>query len=270
MEIPFSCNICYCKCPSKDDMKTHMDTHKEKPFSCSKCDYKCPSSADMKRHIDTHKEKPFSCSECDYKSPSNADMKRHMDTHKEKNRYLCDVDKCNYTCEETDSLELHKITHKQKWSDIARSPPRYNKYLQKPDIPIKRNNPIRQNQEPAREYSRNDSQRNPKGLITGSNRKSPLSVTPRAHWAYVFATGYSTRTQEKDVQREVAAGIERRLGKRYAVYVTKEQSRYDTYSSFRISIHIANSEILMESSLWPENVRVKWYKHNRDRNITDQ
>ena len=46
-------------------------------------------------------------------------MKRHMDTHKEKNRYLCDVGKCNYTRGEIDLLESHKRTHMKKWSEIV-------------------------------------------------------------------------------------------------------------------------------------------------------
>ena len=88
--------------------------------------------------------------------------------------------------------------------------------------------------------------------ITVSNRSSHLSVAPRLHWAYVYATGYSPRTQEEDVRRDLEANLERRIGKRCCVIVEKLTSKYKphtTYSSFRVSVRIYKSKVLLESSL---------------------
>ena len=115
-------------------------------------------------------------------------------------------------------------------------------------------------------YRTNSSQKNSKKSITGSNRSSPLSVAPRLHWAYVYATGYDPRTHEEDVRRDLEDNLERRIGKRCCVIVDKLTSKYKThttYSSFRVSVRIFKSEVLLESSLWPENVTARWYQHNR-------
>ena len=217
--------------------------------------------------METHKEKPFKCHECEYKSQAWKDMKAHMNTHKEVNKYACDIGECKYICWDVNTLNTHKRIHEKKFSDVAKSPPRFS---QANEGNINNNNnsksTFRQNHKNYKGNSSYNSQRNPKKSITGSNRSSPLSVTPRLHWSYIYATGFSPSTHEDDVRRDLEANIERRIGKRTCVIVEKLVSKYKPntrYSSFRVSVRIFNSEILMESSLWPEYCTVRWYQHNR-------
>ena len=65
------------------------------------------------------------------------------------------------------------------------------------------------------------------------------------------------------MKRELEANLQRKTGKEIYVQVDKEKTRYDTYSSFKISCRIVNSEIFMDKSLWPANCKAKWYSHNR-------
>ena len=185
-----------------------------------------------------------------------------MNNHKEVTNFVCDIEGCDYICGEVSTLNTHKRIHEKKFSEVAKSPPRF---LQ---TSVTNNNTStpRQGQKSFKDHRNHNSQRNPKKSITGSNKSSPLSVTPRLHWAYVYATGYSPRTQEEDVRRDLEANIQRRIGKKTVVIVEKLTSKYrpnPSYSSFRISVRIFNSEILLERSLWPENITARWYQNNR-------
>ena len=240
----------------------------EKPFACTHCEFKCREKGKMKSHMDTHKEKPFACTQCDYTCPEKKDMKLHMDTHKEKSKYLCDIGNCPIYCESVLLLKEHKKIHEKRYSDIAKNPPRYNQTHSKQYPSNKSQTDNSKNYKYEKDHSRNDPQRKHNGLITGSNRNSHLSVTPSTHWAYVFATGYSTRTREVDVKLDIEENLRRKMGGKITyVQVEKVQTRYDTYRSFRISCRLANSKILMDSALWPENVKVKWYRHNRNNSM---
>ena len=261
-ETPFSCKDCDFKCIGMEGMKIHMETHKEKTFSCKDCDFKCIGMEGMKIHMETHKDKPFKCNECEFKCQKWNDMKVHMNTHKEESNFVCDIEGCNYICGEVSTLNTHKRIHEKKFSDVAKSPPRFSQTSDTNN----NTSTFRQGQKSSKDYSNHNSQRNPKKSITGSNKSSPLSVTPRLHWAYVYATGYSPRTHEEVVRRDLEANIERRIGKKACVIVEKLTSKYrpnTSYSSFRISVRISNSGILLERSLWPENITARWYQNNR-------
>ena len=134
-----------------------------------------------------------------------------------------------------------------RWSDVARSPPKNIQAHNRQDLSKKSKAPNRQNHI----SEKNDSHRNPKGFTMGFNKNSPLSVSPRPHWAYVFATGYSTRTQAHEVKRDIEANLQRKTGKIHFVKVDREDTRYDSYRSFRISCWCINSEVFMDSTIWP-------------------
>ena len=145
---------------------------------------------------------------------------------------------------------------------VAKSPAR-NKQAPGKQTPTNSHINTYHTRKPVSSYNWKESNRRNKGLITGSNTRSHLSVNPRPHWAYVFATGYDPRTREIDVKRDLEANLERKTGKKIYVKVDKENTRYDTYSSFKISCRIVNSEIFMDRTLWPANCKAKWYSHNR-------
>ena len=154
--------------------------------------------------METHKEKPFKCHECEYKSQAWKDMKAHMNTHKEVSKYACDIGDCKYICWDVNTLNTHKRIHEKKFSDVAKSPPRFSQ-TNESNTNNNNNNKrtYRQNHNNYKDNRRYNSQRNPKKSITGSNSSSPLSVTPRLHWSYLYATGFSPRTQEEDVRRDL-------------------------------------------------------------------
>ena len=267
----------------KSDFKAYLDTltypnntqikgkDSGKTFACAQCDYKCEERDDMKRHMRTHnRENSYKCDECDYKCTEKEDLRNHMDTHKGKDTYICFVDGCAYECKDANLLNEHKETHKKKWSDVAKSPARNNQVSGKQTLHNKSNYNY-QTYKSENSYNRKGTTNRSKGLITGSNRRSPLSVNPRPHWAYVFATGYDPRAREIDVKRDLEANLERKTGKKIYVKVEREKTRFDTYSSFKISCRLVNSEIFMDRTLWPANCKAKWYSHNRnDSNLERQ
>ena len=249
--------------------KQTLDKHKN---MCKRKDYALeyhleslanPSKGQPKIH---DVEKPYSCTKCEFKNPNKETMKIHMDSHKEKTIYVCDVTDCYYESGKINKLNEHKKTHDSRWSDIVKSPPRINQAHKHQDQSNKGKHPNRQNHIPEKDHHTNDSQKKPNGFIMGSSRNSQIYIPPRPHWAHVFATGFSPRTTANEVKRDIEYSLEIKTGKIHYCDVYKEETRYNTYSSFLISCRCVNSEVFMDSTIWPENCKVKWYKHNRSNN----
>ena len=230
----------------------------ERPISCRKRGEQIIKGHHSAGHMKTHTgEKPFACTEwenlpiseyqCkkyDYRCQSKEVLESHMFSHKEK-YYACE--KCDFTNNSKDELNAHKKTHRS-YSDVANSAPR--KVPQKEQIPIKQH------------YKRPGQNRMPRSnqrFTTGTNRDSPLSGRPMHHWAYVIATGFDKRARETEIKQELEYQIQRKTGKTYYVRIEKEPNQHSNYNTFRIACYCTKSEIFMDRSIWPANVKFAWH-----------
>ena len=81
--------------------------------------------------------------------------------------------------------------------------------------------------------------------------------------AYVLATGFDNYTTEREIEKELTYNIQRKTNKIYYVKAEREPNWHNNYQNFRISCKCVNSEIFMDSSIWPENIKVRWYSSKR-------
>ena len=210
----------------------------------------------------------YACPDCDFRCSTNESMKIHMKIHKKEKYYVCEEIDCLFESKSKELLNSHRTSHKS-WAQVAKSPA--HKHLPKVQAPVhmynarEGHNQGSKRQNPS--YSKHQIKKETtgkRGFTTGSNIDSPLSVSPKPHMANIFATGFSARTTEEEVKRDLEFSLQRKTGKIYRVKVEKEQTQYNYYSNFRISCYCVNSEIFMDSSIWPQNCKVKWYSRKRN------
>ena len=87
--------------------------------------------------------------------------------------------------------------------------------------------------------------------------------------AYVLATGFGKHTTERDIENELKYNLQRKTNSIYYIKAEEEPTWQNNYKNFRISCKCVNSEIFMDSSIWPKNIKVRWYSSKR-RNLVDQ
>ncbi|KAL7634689.1 UNVERIFIED_CONTAM: hypothetical protein RMT77_015066 [Armadillidium vulgare] len=137
-----NCKNCNFSFKSKDELKTHLKTHKKGKFKCAHCSYECNFNSVLKKHMLTHSNiklykcsdcsyecnqkgnlrrhmltthtnvKLFKCSYCSYECIQKGDMKRHMLTHTNLKLFKCSY--CSYECNQKGNLKTHSYTHKRK------------------------------------------------------------------------------------------------------------------------------------------------------------
>ena len=214
--------------------------------------------------------------------------------------YLCDFDNCDFECENKDDIKSHKtehmagaISHKipnnaDPNSSYAEKAKLGEKNTQSQNMnpwigPFKNGKPTKnysnnkhyaynhrynnyENTPAASHYHRSLSNyqiKSKQTAIKGSNSSSPLAVAPRPHWAKIFATGFPTNTNLYNIKNDLEYNIEHFYGKKFDVKLDELETRYNTYKSFKISCFCSESEIFMDSKIWPENILVKWFKERR-------
>ena len=238
------------------------------------------------------KERTYVCPSCDYRCSSNATMKTHMHTHIIPVIYICDVDQCSFVSESKEDLQAHKNGHR---------PPNnmnYAEALKQLEInsqeqshlgwvgPVKNGKPIRtktyNNQSNSDQHRSvtNDSHvyhnnyrenlggphkqsRAKSNYIKGSNPNSSLAVAPRPHLAKVFASGFIPGTNPDNIKKDLEENIMKTTGQQYDIQIDKLTTKYEYYSSFKISCYCIDSNIFMNSNIWPANVLIKWFRERR-------
>ena len=99
--------------------------------------------------------------------------------------------------------------------------------------------------------------------IKGSNSNSSLAVAPRPHLEKVFASGFIPGTNPNNIKKDLEENIYKYTGKQYGIQIEKLPTRLEFYSSFKISCYCIDSDIFMNSNIWPENVLIKWFRQRR-------
>ncbi|KAL7632265.1 UNVERIFIED_CONTAM: hypothetical protein RMT77_017423 [Armadillidium vulgare] len=101
------CNFCF---KSKDELKTHLKTHKKGKFKCAHCSYECSFKSRLKRHMLIHRNvKLYKCSDCSYECNQKGSLKTHMLAHANVKLFKCSY--CSYECNQKGSLKIHMLTH---------------------------------------------------------------------------------------------------------------------------------------------------------------
>ena len=204
---------------------------------------------------------------------------------------ICDEDHCNFECESKEELQAHKTGHLHpnntfyadalKQHEINSQDQNRNKW----SPPFKNGKPIKNKQYNQSSFDQHrlvtnnthghhnnyrdnlggphQQSRAKSNTIKGSNSNSTLAVAPRPHLAKVFASGFSPGTNPNNIKKDLEENIIKNTGKPHVIQIEKLPTRYDTYSSFKISCHCIDSNIFMDSRIWPANVLVKWFKEKR-------
>ncbi|KAL7634694.1 UNVERIFIED_CONTAM: hypothetical protein RMT77_015071 [Armadillidium vulgare] len=101
------CNFCF---KSKDELKTHLKTHKKGKFKCAHCSYECNFRSVLKRHMMIHRNiKLYKCSDCSYECNHKGSLKIHMLAHANLKLFKCSH--CSYKCNHKSSLKIHMLAH---------------------------------------------------------------------------------------------------------------------------------------------------------------
>ena len=79
----------------------------------------------------------------------------------------------------------------------------------------------------------------------------------------MFATRFEPGTNPTNIKQDLEYNIQKITGKQYTVQLEQLETKHQTYCSFKISCFCIDSEIFMDSRIWPENVLVKWFKERR-------
>ena len=238
------------------------------------------------------KERTYLCPNCDFRCSSNAAMKTHMQTHNIPEIYMiCDEDLCNYECESKDELQAHKTGHLplngKNYADTLKQQDIYSKDQNRNDWspPFLNGKPIRNKSYKQSSFGQHRSSTNnthgyqnnyrdnlggphhlsraKSNTIKGSNSNSSLAVAPRPHLAKVFASGFTPGTNPDNIKKDLEENILKMTGKQYAIQIEKLVTRFDTYSSFKISCYCIDSNIFMNSHIWPANVLIKWFRERK-------
>ncbi|KAL7632089.1 UNVERIFIED_CONTAM: hypothetical protein RMT77_017603 [Armadillidium vulgare] len=103
------CRYCNFSFKSKDELKTHLKTHKRK-FKCAHCSYESNLKSVLKRHMLTHSNiKLYKCYDCSFECNQIANLKSHLLTHANVKLFKCSD--CSYECKRKGELKSHMLTH---------------------------------------------------------------------------------------------------------------------------------------------------------------
>lgn len=100
----FECHLCQKKFTLQKTLDSHLNTHIGL-YPCQKCGYKAPSMYNLKIHESTHSLiKSHCCKECDKFFATLSSLRRH-DRIVHKNIVLFRCDQCNYSTNQSSSLQ---------------------------------------------------------------------------------------------------------------------------------------------------------------------
>ena len=94
----------------------------------------------------------------------------------------------------------------------------------------------------------------------GTAKNSNLGIKNRKFSAEVFATRYEPDVIIEDAKNELEQRLYIHTGEKHIVNVEKLRTKYDHYSSFKITCICSNTAVFMNSTIWPDNVYFKWWR----------
>ena len=289
---PYECKVkgCVFRSASQDKLKTHMRTHtEEKLYNCNQCHSKFDKYEELELHnVSMHTdENCFECTECEFKCNEKTTLENHKTIHTGENPHKCPF--CNISCSDLISLQTHisfhlpykKEDNRQKsvsvpgtegfWhtNESARQhfidsfsnkdgfsyPTRNGKPLSPKDFVTKQHVPVLPHIANKPKSSSN----------IGTGKSTSLGIQNRKFRATVFATRYEPDTEIGAVKKDLETNLYRHTGIKHIVTVEKITTRYEHYSSFKVTCFCENTAVFMNSDIWPSGTLYKWWRHSKIR-----
>ena len=260
----FICIYCEHEFPLLASLLKHIVTHKvdnkgnvsndieEVKYECNECEYKATTEDNLRLHMLTHtgEIESFACNLCKYQCTSHDMYKKHMDTHKGE---ITDLRKNEISNVRKDSISSPTVWDKLSLDVLARK--HFIDSLQNNDgfsAPFRNGKPIkaRDLQKSLNNDNRNKNRRN--SGVVGTSKSSNLTVSQRKYRGTVFATRYMPNIELSTDKADLEKNLKTKTGEEHHVDVEKLATRYDSYSSFKITCICSNTAALMNSEIWPE------------------
>lgn len=110
--MKFECDLCGRKYSHRDDLRKHLESHKNS-FKCSDCKKTFPRKSALKAHLKLHTGfKPFKCLVCEKTFAKNGCLTRHSRVHTKERPFKCDICEMKFSRNHLLTDHKHKI-HKQ-------------------------------------------------------------------------------------------------------------------------------------------------------------
>lgn len=282
----YICDVhgCVFEASDEDTLKTHKTSHNnDKLYNCIVCLSKFDKYEELEVHyLSSHtEEQPFECPECEFKCNENATLEYHMKRHSGEKNNKCPF--CNQHFVDLDSLKHHITIHisnrmKKDPKDCAVG---YNEeaiqhfvdsFLNTDGFsaPFKNGKPVKP-KHLQRKQSMPDSPHpgsKPKmfnnlsnNIGTGDNKS--LGIKDRKYKAEIFATRYEPEVENDAVKNDLETKLLKHTKVKHTVVVEKLQSRYNHYSSFKVTCFCKNTAVFMNSNIWPSGTLFKWWRNKR-------
>ena len=97
---------------------------------------------------------------------------------------------------------------------------------------------------------------------TGDNKS--LGIKDRKYKAEIFATRYEPEVENDAVKNDLETKLLKHTKVKHTVVVEKLQSRYNHYSSFKVTCFCKNTAVFMNSNIWPSGTLFKWWRNKRN------
>ena len=255
----YNCNKCSSGFNKYEEYESHVSQkHTEKkPFKCSECAFECDDKATLERHVQMHTgDKSNKCPFCSSCFTNMKMLKQHVGTHLTK-RLETEFKSCLSRHERNSSynedVRNHLIDSFLNIDGFS-GPVRNGKPLTVKDFIMK---------DKEGPKSPHLSKKNKKSTNIGTGGNSTLGIKARKFKAEVFATRYKSDVDIDVVKEDLESNLHKLTGAKHSVAVEKLKTKYDHYSSFRITCFCENTAVFMNSNLWPEGTMFKWWRHNK-------
>ena len=111
--------------------------------------------------------------------------------------------------------------------------------------------------------STNDSR---SSAIIGTGKCTNVTAQRKNYNATLFATRFDPNTNVGNVKCDLESNLLRETGLRHVVTVEKLTTKYDNYSSFKISCQCDNTAVFMNTNIWPAGILVRWWRNRSNNN----
>ena len=267
----------------------YSDERSLKPFSCMQCDYKCKDRRVFEYHINM--PHIFLCTECKYKCTGEDFLSDHMELHSKLNEFKCT--ECDYECTSKELLLAHMANHKKNagtknhkdssginnhrrrsrqdstsnttvWDKLSLNELARQHFIDSLvsndgfSAPCKNGKPIRVKELMADKSTENTptKHRNRAGVV-GTAIDSNITIARDRRLGKVFATRYGPNVGITSVKSNLENKLKETTGINHTVNVESVKTKYDSYSSFKITCLCSDINILYNPSIWPKGCFVK-------------
>ena len=283
------CDVGECKFQSSSE--TGLEAHKklhtdEKLYNCDKCSRGFDKYEEYEHHFSQkHTEKkPCKCPKCAFECDDKATLERHIQMHTRDMSNKCPFCNCCFTnmklLKQHVGTHLTKILETEFKSCINRHERNssYNEDVRNHLIdsflnidgfsgPVKNGKPltvkdiIMKDKEGPK--SPHFSKKNKKSNNIGTGGNSSLGITTRKFKAEVFATRYRSDVDIEVVKEDLESNLHKLTGAKHSVVVEQLKTKFDHYSSFKITCFCEHTAVFMNSNIWPVGTMFKWWRQNK-------